>query len=95
MRINTEEASAGGLAGLFLVFVVSAIVIILVAPVVDWINFTNNAMIGSPGLPMSQDRLTTMNLLCMVAFPSMAIMILLAAGINYWTECIRDQSGEV
>jgi hypothetical protein len=54
---------------------------------------TNNAMITS-GMPMSQDRIDTVYFLTN-GFAIMGFMILLAAGINYWVNSIRDQSSDV
>lgn len=90
---NNDEASAGGLAGIFILFVVCSVFIAFLGPVVDMMGVTNNAMIGT-GLPMSQDRMNTFYYLT-AGFAIMAFMILLAAGINYWIVSIRQQSSEV
>lgn len=86
--------SAGGLAGLFILFVVCSLFIAFLGPVVDVLNDTNNAMVTSPGMPVSQDRVNTVGYI-EAAFAIMAFMILLAAGINYWIVSIRQQSSEV
>jgi hypothetical protein len=94
---DTEEASAGGLAGIFILFVVCALFIGMLGGVVDRMQQTNNAMVtqaAAGGLPVSQDRVDTMNVLSS-AFAIMAFMILIAAGINYWINSIREQSGDV
>jgi hypothetical protein len=62
-RMNNENASAGGLAGLFIIFLVCAFFTAALGPVVDNINHANNRMANTPGLPMSQERMTTMELL--------------------------------
>lgn len=90
---NNDEASAGGLAGIFILFVVCSLFIGMLGGVVDRMQQTNNAMIGG-SLPVSQDRIDTMNNLS-GAFAIMAFMILIAAGINYWINSIRDSSGDV
>jgi len=91
---RNEDATAGGLAGLFMLFVVAAIIIALLAPVVDKTNDMNNNMISVSGLPVSQDRMTTMSWLT-VGFSSIAFVVLLAAGLNYWVQSIRSQNSEV
>ena len=91
---SNEDASAGGLAGLFILFVVCSLFTALLAPVVDKTTETNNGMIGMPGLPMSQERVDTLQTLSN-AFAVMAFVILLALGFNYWVASIRDQSSEV
>lgn len=93
-RHNNENASAGGLAGLFILFCVCSLFTAFLAPVVDKTTETNNAMIGSPGLPMSQERVDTLGMLS-DAFAAMAFVILIALGINFWIAAIRDQSSEV
>lgn len=91
---SNDQASAGGLAGIFILFIVCGIFIAFLGPVVDSTNNANNGLIGATGLPMSQDRISTLGILS-GAFGIMAFMILLAAGINYWIVSIRDQSQEV
>jgi hypothetical protein len=94
---NNDEASAGGLAGIFILFVVCAFFIGVLGSVVDRSQQTNNAMVtqaAAGGLPVSQDRVDTMNVLSS-AFAVMAFMILIAAGINYWINSIREHSGDV
>jgi len=93
-RHHNEDASAGGLAGLFILFCVCSLFTAFLAPVVDKTTETNNAMIGTPGLPMSQERMDTMEMLS-DAFAAMAFMILIALGLNFWVAAIRDQSSEV
>jgi len=93
-RHSNEDASAGGLAGLFILFCVCSLFISFLAPVVDKTTETNNAMIGTPGLPMSQERISTLETLS-DAFAAMAFVILIALGINFWIAAIRDQSTEV
>jgi hypothetical protein len=92
-HLTNEEASAGGLAGIFILFVVCSIFIAFLGPVVDMLGVTNNAMITA-GMPMSQDRVNTMFYLTS-GFAIMAFLILLAAGINYWIVSIQSQSSEV
>lgn len=92
--INNDRASAGGLAGLFILFLVCSVFIVFLGPVVDKMNDTNNDMIGMPGLPVSQERMDTMGML-MGAFAAMSFVIVLAGGINYWIVSIRAQNAEV
>ena len=94
LRMNNEDASAGGLAGLFIIFLVCAFFTAALGPVVDNINHVNNRMTNTPGLPMSQERMTTMELLSF-AFGIMAFMILIASGINYIVVSMRQDSGDV
>jgi hypothetical protein len=95
---NNDEASAGGLAGIFILFVVCSLFIGMLGGVVDRMQQTNDAMIqqaNTPGsIPVSQDRIDTFNALT-GAFAIMAFMILIAAGINYWINSIRESSGDV
>lgn len=90
---KNDEASAGGLAGIFILFVVCSLFIGMLGGVVDRMQQTSNAMVGGT-LPVSQDRIDTLNALSS-AFAIMAFLILIAAGINYWINSIREQSGDV
>src|SRR5574343_1127573 len=90
-RHSNDNASAGGLAGLFILFCVCSLFTAFLAPVVDKTTETNNAMIGTPGLPMSQERIDTLETLS-DAFAAMAFVILIALGLNFWVASIRDQS---
>lgn len=92
-KFPNDEASAGGLAGIGLLFIVCGLFIAMLGPVVDESGNVNNMMIGS-GLPVSQDRMDTLGFLT-DAFAIMGFMILLASGINYWINSIRDQNSDV
>lgn len=86
---NNDDASAGGLAGTFLLFAICAIMIIVLSPVVDQFNTINS----DNSMPTSQERMGTMALLT-GGFGIMGIMILIAVGINYWIISIRNQNQE-
>lgn len=91
---ENERASAGGLATFFILFIVTGAFIAFLGPVVDEMTNTNNQMISTPGLPMSQDRVDTLANLGL-AFSIMGGVIIIALGFNYWIACIREQSSEV
>jgi hypothetical protein len=57
-------------------------------------NHANNGMINVAGLPISQDRVNTIFFLTS-GFAIMSFMILIAGGINYFINSIKDSGGEV
>jgi hypothetical protein len=93
-KSDTEMASAGGLAGIFILFVVCALFTGLLSPIVDEMNHANNGMINVVGLPISQDRVNTIFFLTS-GFAIMSFMILIAGGVNYWINSIKEQNSEV
>lgn len=94
IRSDNDRASAGGLVGLFILFIVCGAFIAFLGPVVDRTTDANNQMIGMPGLPVSQDRIDTLGTLGL-GFSIMGGVILIALGFNYWVASIRDQNTEV
>lgn len=91
MHKDNDTASAGGLAGFILLFIIVAAAILVLSPVVDSFMTLNNAV--TPGMPVSQERMSTMALLA-GGFGIIGIMILIAVGINYWIIAIRSQNQE-
>jgi hypothetical protein len=85
--------SAGGLVGFGLLLFICLLFIALIGGVVDRVSAMNGAMIGA-GMPVSQDRIDTTNWL-VFGFRSIAIMIILAGGYNYWVTNLRESSGDV
>lgn len=85
--------SAGGLVRFGLLLFISLLFIALIGGVVDRMSATNGAMIGT-GMPVSQDRIDTTNWL-VFGFRSIAIMVILAGGYNYWVTNLREQTGDV
>jgi hypothetical protein len=80
--------SAGGLAGFGLLLFICLLFIGLIGGAVDHLQQVNTAMIGK-GMPVSQDRVDTTGWL-VFGFRSLAVMIILAGGYNYWVTNIRD-----
>jgi hypothetical protein len=94
VKFDNEMASAGGLAGIFILFVVCSLFVGLLSPIVDEMNHANNGMISVAGLPVSQDRVNTIFFLTS-GFAIVNFMILIGGGINYWINSIKDQDSNV
>jgi hypothetical protein len=92
--MRNENASAGGLAGFFLLIMITVILVALLAPIVDEMNHANNGMTVGSGIPVSQERLDTMFLLSL-GFGAIAFFVLLAAGYNYIANTITERNQEV
>jgi hypothetical protein len=87
-----EEASAGGLGGLVLVFGFFSFFCIVVGVVMDKYVEVNNSFIGV--FPMSQDAINTMTYISWI-FKAMPFIFLLFLIVNHIVIANKESSGEV
>ena len=92
--MKDDNATAGGVFGFLLLVAIVGAFVVFLGPVVDNLNHVHTTMANTPGLPMSQERVTTMNLLTF-GFGVIAIAVLIAGGINLWINSIRQQDQDV
>lgn len=93
MHYSNEEASAGGVITLIGVFLLCGILFVACGMAVDRIT-TADIKMFSTGAGYSYIRYEIVNLMILL-FRAEPIVLLLGAGINYWTNSIRSFSGAI
>jgi hypothetical protein len=93
MRADNEEASAGGIITLIGVFLLCGILFVACGMAVDRITAADIKMF-SGGIGYSYIRYEIVNLMILL-FRAEPIVLLIGAGINYWTNSIRSFSGAI
>ena len=91
-RFDNEEASAGGLAGLVVLFLMFGFFTFCLGFGVDVIVNTANGMAGQGFL--NQDALNTIKILAII-FGDLPIIYLLMVGLDHIFTAKRDTTGEV